>query len=147
MVKNYLEILLISLLRRAGTSRPDAALTTAPQEKRERSIVDRVLAHIEQNVGGDLSTASLCRRFAVSRAHLYDAFKKSCGCGISEYVRKLRAERAKTMIREEMSSMTEIAERLGYSSIHYFSKDFKKMFDMTPTEYAKSIQVMAQESD
>lgn len=145
LVKNLLEILLVSLLRRAEAApRPDEKLSTAPQDKREQSVVDRVLAHIGENLAGDLSLAALCRRFAVSRSHLYDAFKKRHGCGVSDYVRLQRAERAKILIREEACSMTEIAERLGYSSIHYFSKDFKKLNDMTPTDYAKSIQVLAQ---
>jgi len=36
--------------------------------------------------------------------------------------------------------MTQIAARIGYSSIHYFSRDFKKIIGITPTDYAKSIQ-------
>ncbi|MFD0717470.1 AraC family transcriptional regulator [Paenibacillus sp. GCM10027626] len=143
MVKNYLEILLLSLLRRADKMQPIEKLPAAPQEKRENSFVEQLIAYIEENLGSDLSISALCRKFAVSRTHLYDAFKKRQGCGISDYVRKLRIERAKIMIREETSSMTEIAERLGYSSIHYFSKDFKKMTDMTPSDYARSIQVRA----
>ncbi|RAV20143.1 AraC family transcriptional regulator [Paenibacillus contaminans] len=140
MVRNYFEILLVSLLRRAGSNRSTPKLPAAPQENREKSVVDRLLVHIEENLGGDLSMPALCRRFAVSRTHLYDAFKKRFGCGISDYVRKIRTEQAKVIIREETSSMTEIAERLGYSSIHYFSRDFKKLTGMTPTDYAKSIQ-------
>lgn len=142
MVRNYLEILLVLFLRRAETNPPVPKLPAVPQDNREKSVIDKLLLHIEAHLDGDLSMSSLCRTFAVSRTHLYNAFKKRFGCGISDYVRKLRAERAKIMIREEASSMTEIAERLGYSSIHYFSKDFKKMTGMTPTDYAKSIQAL-----
>ncbi|WP_409344038.1 helix-turn-helix domain-containing protein [Paenibacillus sp. MBLB4367] len=147
MVRNYLEILLVSLLRRAGTNPPAPKLPAVPQENREKSVVDRLLSHIEANVEGDLSIRTLCRTFAVSRTHLYEAFKKRFGCGISDYVRKLRSERAKVMIREETNSMTEIAERLGYSSIHYFSKDFKKMTGMTPSDYARSMQALVRSNE
>ncbi|WP_167859163.1 helix-turn-helix transcriptional regulator [Paenibacillus cymbidii] len=100
----------------------------------------RLIRHIDDNLGGDLSIPSLCRKFVVSRTHLYDTFKKRFDCGISDYVRQVRAEQAKVIIREETSSMTEIAERLGYSSVHYFSRDFKKITGMPPTDYAISIQ-------
>jgi len=140
MVRNYLEILLVSFLRRAEADRTMPKLPAAPQENREKSVIDRLIRHIDDNLGGDLSIPSLCRKFVVSRTHLYDTFKKRFGCGISDYVRKVRAEQAKVIIREETSSMTEIAERLGYSSVHYFSRDFKKITGMAPTDYAKSIQ-------
>jgi len=140
LVKSYIEILLVSLLRRVESDRPVPKLPTVPQENREKSVIDRLLRHIGENLGSDLSVPLICRKFAISRTHLYDAFKKRFGCGISEYVRRARCEQAKLIIREETGSMTEIAERLGYSSIHYFSRDFKKMTGMTPTEYAKSIQ-------
>ncbi|MFD0960785.1 AraC family transcriptional regulator [Paenibacillus chungangensis] len=140
LVRNYIEVLLVSLLRRIELDRTTPNLPTVSQENREKSAIDKLLQYIEENLGDDLSLPSLCRKFAISRTHLYNAFKKRFGCGISEYVRRARFEQAKLFIREETSSMTEIAERLGYSSIHYFSRDFKKMIGMTPTEYAKSIQ-------
>ena len=37
-------------------------------------------------------------------------------------------------------NFTEIAENLQYSTVHHFSRQFKQMFDMTPTEYAKSVR-------
>lgn len=141
LVRSYIEILLISLMHRAeSASLPVPRLLTVPQENREKSIIDKLLRHIEDNLGSDLSVRLICRQFAISRTYLYDIFKKRFGCGISEYVRKVRAEQAKRIIREGTSNMTEIAERLGYSSVHYFSRDFKHMTGMTSTEYAKSIQ-------
>lgn len=57
-----------------------------------------------------------------------------------EYFRKLKIDKAKTMIREEEYNITQIANILGYNSIHYFSKQFKGITDMSPTEYARSVK-------
>jgi YesN/AraC family two-component response regulator len=60
--------------------------------------------------------------------------------GVKEYFNKLKIDQAKSLIREEQHNFTEIAELLGYSSVHYFSKQFKSLTDMAPTEYARSVQ-------
>ena len=43
-------------------------------------------------------------------------------------------------------NFTQISEKLGYTSIHYFSRQFKKVTGMTPSEYASSIKAMADRS-
>ena len=47
---------------------------------------------------------------------------------------------AKQMLRQGELNITEIAEQLGYDSIHHFSKQFKSITGMSPREYAKSIK-------
>ena len=50
---------------------------------------------------------------------------------------------AEEMIRQGSHNFTEIAALLGYNSIHYFSRHFKKVTGMTPSEYASSVKVLA----
>ena len=47
------------------------------------------------------------------------------------------------MIRTGRMNFTQISETLGYTSIHYFSRQFKKIAGMTPSEYASSIKAVA----
>ena len=54
-------------------------------------------------------------------------------------------DQAKLLIRENSLNFTEIANTLGYSSIHYFSRQFKKITGMTPSEYSGSIKKMIEE--
>ena len=56
-----------------------------------------------------------------------------------EYYSKLKIKEAKKLIRESTYSVSEISEMLGYSSIHIFSRAFKKKTGMSPTDYSKSI--------
>ena len=55
--------------------------------------------------------------------------------GPNNYINKLRMERAAEMLRQTELSMTEIAERTGFSSSRYFSTMFKKYMGVTPTQY------------
>ena len=50
---------------------------------------------------------------------------------------------ARQMIRDNQLNFTQIADRLGYNSIRYFSRQFKKITGMTPSEYASSIKVLS----
>ena len=61
------------------------------------------------------------------------------GMGAVHYFQVLRMKEAKRLIRESDLSITGIAEKLGFSGIHHFSRVFRKVTGMTPTQYAKSI--------
>ena len=54
-------------------------------------------------------------------------------------------DQAKLLIRENSLNFTEIANTLGYSSIHYFSRQFKTFTGMSPSEYALSIKALSEE--
>ena len=70
-----------------------------------------------------------------SRASLFNRVKALTGMGPSNYINKLRMECAAEMLRKTELSMTEIAERTGFSSSRYFSTTFKKYMGVTPTQY------------
>ena len=55
----------------------------------------------------------------------------------------MKVNAAKQLIRTNKMNFTQISEQLGYTSIHYFSRQFKKVTGMTPSEYASSIKAMA----
>lgn len=142
LVKNQLEILLIQLLRKgsAAEAGTDGKLSSVQKEQYESGLVQNMIQYIERTDMAELSLDRICRTFALSRNHLGVLFKRATGCSVMEYVRRLKIDRAKALIREEACNYTEIAERLGYSSIHYFSKDFKKWTGTAPSEYAKSLK-------
>ena len=56
-----------------------------------------------------------------------------------EYYSILKTKEAKKLIREKTYSISQISEMLGYSSIHIFSRAFKKSVGISPTDYGKSI--------
>ena len=61
------------------------------------------------------------------------------------YFSYLKIEEAKQMIRQEQANFTESSDALGYTSIHYFSRQFKTFTGMSPSEYALSIKALSEE--
>ena len=57
----------------------------------------------------------------------------------------MKIDFAKQLIRENDMNFTQISDFLGYSSIHYFSRQFKRSTGMTPSEYVSSIRALADE--
>ena len=79
----------------------------------------------------------------MSRSLIQKLFKEETGWSVMEYFYRLKIEEAKRLIREETNNFTQIADILGYSTIHYFSRQFKKIVGMSPSEYSKSILTLA----
>lgn len=141
MIALNLEQLLIGLLR------TDAAVpqrqTSMIREHAQQEFLDQVRAYLEKNIDRRLTLADVCRDNLVGRSYLQKIFRERTGGGAMEYFGVMKIEAAKRMIREGSRNFTEIAARLGYNSIHYFSRHFKKVTGMTPSEYASSIKVIS----
>ena len=67
-------------------------------------------------------------------------FRKNMQISPGEYIRRIKLQESKQMIRENNLNFTEIAAQLHYSTVHHFSRQFKEKFGITPTEYAKSVR-------
>lgn len=141
LLRIYLELLLLSLAARDGNaSRPAGRLSSAAKERTEDELLKRTIAYMEQRLSANLTLEEICDRFHVGQSRLSALFKLKLGESVMKTYKRLKIERAKLMIREERYNITEIAERLGYSSIHTFSRHFKAAVDMTPTEYARTVK-------
>ena len=142
MVKTYLEQLIIRLVR-SHTEQLEAAdprpLRAAPPNETRTRIIDTILAILAEHLGQELSLDEICQQLAFSRSYLERLFYEEMNCGIKQYFTRMKVERAKELISEQRFSFTEIAAMLGFSSIHYFSRTFKKFTGMTPTQYQHSI--------
>ena len=76
----------------------------------------------------------------VSPSYLTALFHKNLQISPGEYIRRIKLQESKQMIRENNLNFTEIAAELQYSTVHHFSRQFKEKFGITPTEYAKSVR-------
>ena len=81
-----------------------------------------------------------CHEFSIGRAHLQRIFREHTGLGAIEYFCQMRISAAKQLIRENKMNLTDTAKTLGYTSIHYFSKQFKKITGIPPSRYQESIR-------
>jgi AraC-like DNA-binding protein len=140
MVKIYLQLLLIDLTRKNKGSELQDRLSSSAKERTESDIIKRLDKYLYDNIDENLNLDEVCNQMKISRTHLVTLFKLKKGTGVIEYFKNLKIERAKIIMREENSNLTEISEILGYKSIHSFSRHFKKVTGMSPSEYTKSIK-------
>ena len=78
--------------------------------------------------------------FGFNKTTLCQSFKSKYGCTIFNYVIKLKIKEAKALLRTDNLSITEISEHLGFESVHYFCRSFKKNTGVSPTEYSRMIR-------
>jgi AraC-type DNA-binding domain-containing proteins len=140
LIRVYIEMLLIQLMRDDGSIQNRNRLYSPAKERVEEDTVNNIIEFLQDNVGGNLSFEDICMKFYMGKTHLKTMFKNAAGMGVMEYFNRLKMEEAKRMIREGKHNFTEISQLLGFSSIYYFSRFFKKHSNMTPTEYGSSIK-------
>lgn len=83
-----------------------------------------------------LNNVSISNHVGVSTNHLSFLFKRQLGISIHKYVRHIRIEQAKRRIVDGGHTLTEIAEEVGFSSIHLFSRSFKAAVGIMPSKFA-----------
>ncbi len=94
-------------------------------------------AFIKAHFTEPLSVMEIASACSMSVSKLKSLFHEKTGGGPINYKTCLRIEEAKRMIDTSTMNFTEISDELGFISIHYFSRLFKKVTKMTPSQYAK----------
>lgn len=87
-----------------------------------------------------LTVENLTKASGVSEAYFRREFKACFGTSPIDYIRKIRIENAKLLLRSGLYSVSETAIESGFDSISYFSTTFKKLCGITPTEYASKMR-------
>lgn len=101
----------------------------------EFDIVDTVSSYIASNYRRNLELNELAAVAGCSVRQLQRRFKQAKQLGPMEYVIQLRMENASRMLRHTEASVGEIADRLGYRDMYYFSRAFKKHYGVSPLPY------------
>lgn len=83
----------------------------------------------------DISVEKLSEELNISRVHLYRKIKEISGLTPVDYLRNFRLSKAVELLDKHRFSVSEVAYQTGFSSPAYFSKCFKDVFNMTPSEY------------
>ncbi len=111
----------------------------AENDKKDRSsethLYDKMLRYITENCHRSIKMSELAENFNYSVSTLSHLFKARCSKSLPEYICALRLQEAKEHLIHSDSSITEIAQFLGFNSGNYFSAVFKKKFGITPKKY------------
>ncbi|MBQ8197534.1 MAG: helix-turn-helix transcriptional regulator [Clostridia bacterium] len=140
IIKNCLELLLISLVRNAENY---AEVTVdSPMEAFSGDTVKNIITILKSKLetAEQVSLDELSINLGFSKSYIKSLFKKKTGKSILQYFIDLKIDRAKKLLSQSKYTVTEIADMLGFNSVFYFSRQFKLHTDMSPTEYINSIK-------
>lgn len=134
-----LEELLIRLIRREA--QPDLQ---DGRRGEDDGVFAQVVRYLEQRLDRPLSVEEICRDNLVGRSQLQKLFHERTGGGVAAYFNHLKIQAARRMIREGRFNFTQIAARLGFQSVHYFSRRFRAATGMSPSEYERSVKMLSE---
>lgn len=104
------------------------------RNEREKTV-RKMKAFVERNLGGDVSLQAIADFLFMHPVHVSRLFKLETGENISDFVLRMKMERAALMLADPSLKNYEVALRLGYQNPNYFIKVFKKYYSLTPQEF------------
>ncbi|HZH58116.1 MAG TPA: response regulator [Metabacillus sp.] len=109
--------------------------------KKETSSIQEIEAFLRKNYEKDITLQEIAERFFLSREYISRKFKQEYHETLTNYLTKIRIEKAKELLENPHLKVYEISYKVGYQNEKYFSKVFKKLVGLTPNEYR--VQVMS----
>ena len=139
LVRLRLEELLIHILREAADAQGGPRIF-ASKAKFDDAIASSVMSIIERERYGPLALEDLTKELGYGKTYLSGVFKRVYGMSIMEKHAQLRLQEAKYLLREEIKTVAEISDLLGFSSPQYFSRFFSQREGMSPAQYGQAIK-------
>ena len=109
--------------------------TTQSTKKIEDSMVEKAVKYIRNHFSENITLTDVAKHCFVSNEHLSRTFKKETGFCFNEYLNIYRLKKADLLLHNEPTTkITEIARRCGFNDSNYFSKVYKKEFNISPKQ-------------
>jgi len=104
----------------------------------DEQLIRKALDMVEKNLSNpEYSIEDLSRDMCMSRATLYRKITSITGSSPSDFVKNVRLRKAAELLKEGGLTIAEIADQVGFNTPSYFTKSFKKLFGVLPTQYNK----------
>jgi transcriptional regulator GlxA family with amidase domain len=111
-----------------------------PERKGSGLLVDSAKEYIMKNLHTKLTLGDIAWKVGKGEEHLARVFKKETGQSVFDFVREMRIEQAKIHLYDTSKSLTYIATATGFSSLSFFSRTFKTIAGMSPSQYRSHIE-------
>jgi DNA-binding response OmpR family regulator len=103
----------------------------------DEEFLNRVIESIENNMDHpDFGVHMLRAEMAMSLTVLYKKIQALTGMSVNEFIKSIRLKKAALLLKQSDLNVSEIAYKVGFNDRKYFSREFKKQFGKTPSEYA-----------
>jgi AraC family transcriptional regulator, arabinose operon regulatory protein len=97
--------------------------------------ISSIIKYIEDNLGEDITIEELARMVHFHPNYFIKFFRRHLGVSPMQYINKVRMDRAKNLVKTTDTPIKEIAVKVGYRDLFYFSKAFKGYTGFSPSEF------------
>ena len=139
LIKTYLEQLLIFLIRNINDEKSSPVFVN--RESMENYLLSAMKKYIEEKNREVFRVGDLCEEIGYSKSYLCRLFSEQTGETIAAYAMKSKIKLARRMIREGNMNFAEISDELKFDNPQYFSRVFKRVTGMTPTEFKSTLRI------
>ena len=109
------------------------------QKNSEPAMITRAKDYIKTNQGEDLSLGQVAKAVNTSTFYFCKMFKKATGLNFTEYLSRVRVEKAKNLLLNPNLRVSEIAFEVGFQSLTHFNRVFKKIAGESPSEFREHL--------
>ena len=113
------------------------------QQNAEPPMITRAKEFIKTNQGEDISLGDVAKAVNTSTFYFCKMFKKATGLNFTDYLSRIRIEKAKNLLLNPNLRISEIAYEVGFQSLTHFNRVFRKLAGQSPTEYRQKLPGMA----
>lgn len=107
----------------------------------DHSIIAQVLTYVDEHIADNISQDVIAARYHLHPSYLSRLFKQEVGETLTEYLLRIRIEKAADLLKTGRYKVGEIGEMVGYSASSYFSIMFKKYTGFSPREYSQRVSL------
>lgn len=131
----------VTRLRERVTPTETPAVGKEISEEGKSKYVMEALRYIARHYNDpDMSVSSVAQDLGISEGHLSHVFKKETSRTLGSYLTDYRIRKAMELLKDCRNKVYEVADRVGYRDITYFSSTFKRVVGVSPSEYQKQKQ-------
>ena len=105
-------------------------------------IIEKIKRYIHEHYQDKISLQDIADKVYLHPAYISDLFKKATGEKLTDYIIRVRMEKAKECLRNQDIKIYMIAEQVGFANEKYFSKVFKEVEGITPNQYRRQYQTL-----
>jgi len=102
-----------------------------------QQLVEKTIAHMQQNLSESLTLNEMAQLSCLTPHYFGQIFKAVTGEYYTNYLTRLRMEKACELLKNPELKNYEISSSIGYKDVKYFTRIFQKTYNMTPKEYRK----------
>lgn len=111
------------------------------KQENEHAVIGRVVQYLNEHVTEDIGHDVIATKYRIHPGYLSRLFKQEMGETLSEYLLRIKIERAAALLKQGEYKIGEIAAMVGYGTPSYFSIIFKKLTGHSPREYSQRISL------